>query len=380
VMGQPASTGADIPSQWADQANASSTPWVAYPRPQMARGAAVSRSELRDVGDASVWTNLNGLWEWEPTTTDAPAPFGRTLNSSILVPFPVESCLSGVAPTSSAAIVRSMWYRLTFDATRVSPNGGSTLLHFGAVDWQSAVYLNGQRLGNHTGGYDGFSYDVTSALKASANELLVYAFDPSDGGAQPNGKQRISAIDNPGGDTYTPSSGIWQTVWLEAVPTQHIAAVTINQASTTAVVVNVGVDGAPSGGVNVKFAVTDAAGKVVATASGKSDTNVSIPIPHPNLWSPASPYLYDVDVSIEGDSVTSYFGLRTFTLGDGPKGKRPLLNGNFTFMAGFLDQSWWPDGQYTAPTDEALAYDIQVVPMFGLNMIRLHQKVNPERW
>jgi len=376
-MGQAAGGQADIPSKWAAEVSADKTPLVAYPRPQMVRGKANSLKELRDVGDAASWTNLNGLWEWEPTHSDTPT-FGKPLNGSILVPFPVESCLSGVAPQSSAAIVTQMWYRLTFDAQDKDIAGGRTLLHFGAIDWQSAVYLNGKQLGNHTGGYDGFSFDVTASLKATGNELLVYAFDPSDHGHQPNGKQRISAIDRPGGDTYTPSSGIWQTVWMESVPAAYISGLKINQASTSDLHVSATITG---GLASVVTYTVMSDGKTVASGTGAPGADVQLTVPKARPWSPADPFLYDLQVSIEGDAVMSYFGLRTFALGPGPnKAMRPLLNGNFTFMAGFLDQSWWPDGQYTAPTDEALAWDIHVVPMFGLNMIRLHQKVNPERW
>jgi len=258
------------------------------------------------------------------------------------------------------------------------------LLHFGAVDWQASVYLNGKLLGNHTGGYDGFSF-VLPTLAPVGNELLVYVYDPSDEGAQPNGKQRISAIDSPGGDTYTPSSGIWQTVWLEAVPSTFISAVHVDQASTSAVIVTVDVSSPPNGRrepLTVTLEAIDKLGTVVATATAIAGEATTLAVPNASLWSPASPYLYDLRASLGsgGDEVVSYFGLRTFALGDGPKGKRPLLNGKFVFLAGFLDQSWWPDGQYTAPTDEALAYDVEAVPMFGLNMIRLHQKVNPERW
>lgn len=380
IMGQPGSnsTMTDIPTKWGSTVTASSTPLVAYPRPQMVRGTG-DLKKLRDEGDASVWTNLNGLWEWESTSSDVPQ-FGQQLNGSILVPFPVESCLSGVAPNSSDFIVKQMWYRLVFDAERKSLAGGDgrTLLHFGAIDWQSTIYLNGEKLGNHTGGYDGFSYEVT--LKPSGNELLVYAFDPSDQGSQPNGKQRISAISSPGGDTYTPSSGIWQTVWLEAVPSSYISEMTMDTSSTT-LTVSVQVEGAqPSD--DVTYQATDPAtgAPLGAAVKGKSGQVVTIPFTGAETWSPEHPKLYDLKISTGTDSVLAYFGLRTIALGDGPKGKRPFLNGNFTFFAGFLDQSWWPDGQYTAPTDDALAYDIQVVPMFGLNMIRLHQKVNPERW
>ena len=404
-LATPATKQADIPSKWAAEVTADTTPLTAYPRPQMVRGGSD-----RDKGDPSVWTNLNGLWEWASTTTTSP-PFGKTLGGSILVPFPVESCLSGVAPPDSASIVKQMWYRLVFDASSTA-DGGKTLLHFGAVDWQASVYLNGALLGNHTGGYDGFSFEVS--LKPSANELLVYVFDPSDAGAQPNGKQRISAIDSPGGDTYTPSSGIWQTVWLEAVPSVYIASLKIDQAFAASVDVTVRLssctcgaaaatkeeeeeEGGAGADTPISLAVVDAAGKTVSTGTATCCKATSLAVPDAQLWSPTSPYLYGLEVSLGSaadaaldkggatlkggaDAVLSYFGLRTFALGDGPKGKRPLLNGNFTFLAGFLDQSWWPDGQYTAPTDDALAYDVTAVPMFGLNMIRLHQKVNPERW
>ena len=297
------------------------------------------------------------------------------------MPFPVESCLSGVAPNSSKAIVKNMWYRLTFDAKGSA--GHSTLLHFGAVDWQSTIFLNGQQIGNNTGGYNGFGFDISKHVMSAGNELIVYVFDPSDSGKQPNGKQRISAIDSPGGDTYTSSSGIWQTVWLEEVPAAYIAAVTIDQASVSAVGVTVTTAGGATAitedGAAVTFEVM-LAGKSVATATGTAGAKTSISIPAPKLWSTTSPTLYDLKITAGADTVIAYFGLRTFELGDGPKGKRPLLNGKFTFAAGFLDQSWWPDGQYTAPTDAGLAYDVEAVPMFGLNMIRLHQKVNPERW
>jgi hypothetical protein len=180
-----------------------------YPRPQMVRGD-------------TTWKNLNGLWQFEPAKpTDSP-PFGKPLNGTILVPFPVESCLSGVGTNYIY-----LWYRLEFQipANFVQP---TTLIHFGAVDWQTRIYVNRINVGNHTGGYDGFSFDITKFVTpSSVNELIVYVYDPSDLGYQPNGKQRISAINQPGSDTYSPSSGIWQTVWLENVPSQYISDVTI---------------------------------------------------------------------------------------------------------------------------------------------------------
>lgn len=463
---------ADIPSRWASEVSADTTPLTAYPRPQLVRRLKSSNryldnSRLRDVGDPDTWSNLNGLWEWEKATSEDP-PFGRALAGSILVPFPVESCLSGVAPTKISDIVTKMWYRLTFDMSQEA-SAMSRILHFGAVDWQTTVYLNKKTLGNHTGGYDGFSFDITQILQPKNNELLIHVYDPSDGGKQPNGKQRISAIDRPGGDTYTPNSGIWQTVWLEHVPVDYIASLTISQASLSQVVVTAGVEGAQQ---VVSIEVHDG-GSIIATGRGNSGKAITIPIPSTpsnpvKLWSPDHPNLYDLIVSAGDDVVVSYFGLRTFSLGPGTEvpegpymksqdrggsdmapcgsqgcvlgknatsadcnakckntkgcmvyvwadadcsgrsgpicwlknsipvaetgscrdsqviahnsGARPLLNGDFTFMAGFLDQSWWPDGQYTAPTDDALESDLVATKTFGLNMIRLHQKINPERW
>ena len=387
VMGQNATNAADIPSKWAAEVSAdpSNPPLPAYPRPQMVRGPPGADTDvLRDVGDATNWHNLNGLWEWERSTPGGGAtpPFGKTLGGSILVPFPVESCLSGVAPNASKDIVMDMWYRLSFDAARTSiAAAGATILHFGAIDWQASVYMNGALLGHHTGGYDGIDFDVTAHLKPHGNELLVFAHDPSDSGAQPNGKQRVSAIDSPGGDTYTPSSGIWQTVWLEAVPATYIESLVINQGSMTTVVVTPTISGAKD--TTVKYTVVDTNGKTVATGNGGGGASTAITVPNAKMWSTSSPHLYDLHITLEsGDTVIAYFGLRKVSLGAGGKvsATRPLLNGKFTFFAGFLDQSWWPDGQYTAPTDAALAYDVEAVPKFGLNMIRLHQKVNPERW
>lgn len=382
VVGQPATPQVDLPSKWASEVSADKTPLVAYPRPQMVRGQTkTDLKTFRDEGDISTWTNLNGLWEWEAASDDDDGthpPINKTLSSSILVPFPVESCLSGVAPNSSGNFVRRMWYRLQF-TTASNIDNKKQLLHFGAIDWQSTVYLNGQLLGNHTGGYDGFSYDITDGLLGvgNMNELLVYAFDPTDEGSQPHGKQVISKISDPSGDTYTPSSGIWQTVWVENVPAVYIDELFINQASTTDLEVSASILGGQV--ASVTFEVIEG-GKTIATGSGAPGTAVTITIPNAQLWSTTSPHLYDLRISAGKDSVLSYFGLRTFALGDGPAGKRPLLNGQFTFLAGFLDQSFWSDGLYTAPTDEALAYDIQTVPRFGLNFIRLHEKVNAERW
>lgn len=405
------------------------------------------------------YNNLNGLWEFQlGDGFNEPVPFGKTLNQTILVPFPLEACLSGAFQWPLYS--KFLWYRLLFDAPCTL---GDTLLHFGAVDWNTTVYFNGANIGNHLGGYDAFSFDITNALKPTNNELIVAVYDPSDDGYQVNGKQRISAIPSPGGDTYTPSSGIWQTVWTECVPPARITGLRFD-ADLTTLYLNVSANAAGNVNGTVSFA-----GAVVTTFSGSANSQFDVPIPSPQLWHPNTPNLYDLSVTFAGvDTVGSYFGMRTFTLanftspptpatgprigmdnsgGDMPNqptvlpqsdyslcwalcnttagcmgwsygvngtgcesqplcwlkanpgswganpcriagnqalpgglAVRPVINGGFQFLAGFLDQSWWPDGEYTAPTDDALLFDLQVVKQFGLNAIRLHQKVNPQRW
>lgn len=452
----------DMPSRWASQVIPSKPPLHQYPRPSLVR----SPSKLlfdRDEGDSNTWSTLNGLWEWQPTESAFP-PFGQTLNGSILVPFPIESCLSGVAPTSSSAFVERSVYRLVVLA-RPSRLGHRLWLRFGAVNWQAAVYLNGALAANHSGGYDGFGVELTSALEGRASlEILVSVYSPADRGAQPNGKARISAISNPGGDTYTPASGIWQSVWLEEVPAAFISRLQIGQNDESGVTATAFVD-PPHLASSVLFeAVDPATTHVVASGSAAAGTAVSLTIPSPKLWSPTSPTLYDLRVSCATceDAVLSYFGLRTFKVGSvgagrgslgythltsllvgpdlatanmtlrqaeercdaddrcvgftypsndtaAPQGAvtctlkraaklyfnsnewqtylrsplttaRPLLNGQPIFLAGWLDQSYWPDGIYTAPTEEALVFDVEAVVAFGMNTVRLHQKVNPERW
>jgi beta-galactosidase/beta-glucuronidase len=298
-----------------------------------------------------------------------------------------------------------MWYRLTFvttnsTATRVP--GRRTILHFGAVDWQSAFFVNGKHIANHTGGYDAINLDISDALKQNSselNELVVYVFDPSNLGEQPNGKQNIGRPTDAGGGQYTPSSGIWQTVWLEVVPVVYIGNLSLSQNSKDTLAISAAVEGAADGidGISnhtLVFNVYEIGStKVIATGTAAPGSVVSLKIPSPRLWGPNDPNLYDIKVTLLSsssatiaaapvDEVVGYFGLRSFRLGKQQPANvtRPLLNGQFTFLAGWLDQSWWPDGQYAAPTDEALSSDVQAVPMFGLNMIRLHMKVNPERW
>jgi hypothetical protein len=339
---------ADIPTRWGRLVSADAMPLPEYPRPQLVRGhyaVGANATLLRDAGDPRRWANLNGLWEWEPATPGNSTagtfggypPFDRPLNSSILVPFPVEACLSGRAPLSSNSLVKWMWYRLKFDAPA---RGERTLLHFGAVDWRASVYLNKRFLGNHTGGYSGFSFDVTEHLTDTGNVLLVGVFDPSDSGSQPQGKQKQGAISNPGwpplngshitgntnpaanwfatfGIVYTPSSGIWQTVWLESVPATYIQSIAINQASQTAVTINIS---ATARATSCAAVVLDG-GTEVASSPCRVGTPFSIPIRSPELWSPDHPHLYDLKISLtdgQADEVLSYFGMRTFELEPNP--------------------------------------------------------------
>jgi len=340
---------------------------------------------------------MNGLWQFElaAEADGANPPFGVELKQTILVPFPLESCLSGAFqwPTYS----KYMWYRKLFDAPASSRNSTTpttTLLHFGAVDWNSTVYLNGVLLGNHVGGYDGFTFTLpASLLKPAANELMVHVFDPSNEGFQPHGKQRLSAIGSPGGDTYTPTSGIWQTVWLEVVPQSYwIDSISIRGDAAGVVHLTVKTAQDVPGIVSVSISLKSKIVVSEATGTTFQEMAVQVPAADVSLWHPDTPTLYDVQIAVHEpstgntDAVTSYVGLRSiskiqYTIPRTNKtGTRPAINGKFTYLAGWLDQSWWPDGEYTAPTDEALKFDLQAVKDYGFNMVRLHQKVNSERW
>ncbi len=462
----------------------------------------------RDRGDPSTWASLNGLWEWEADDGSGVVPSGRSLASRILVPFPIESCLSGVAPNSSDAYVNASWYRLLVRVAPASP-AQRVVLRFGAVSAEARVFIGGRLAATHAGAYDGFEVELTGAISSqlarapplrstgthaggATLEILVHAVNNADRGPAPAGKQRISAISNPGGDTYTPNSGIWQSVWVEEVPRSFVRRVELGadlQTLTATAFVDAADDGAapPTLCYDV-FESGGAAsgGSSVARACAPAGSATRIAVPSPKPWSPASPYLYDLRVRLMGaqggaeivDEVLSYFGMRTFAVGRPPAtasalvesapcsppppythypgalgadvptlleltnvtlaaaaaacdaraacdgftlgaklpvapttllGKvwlksaplsirsanpdwqtyvkrggaaraRPLLNGKPVFLAGWLDQSFWPDGIYTAPTDEALRSDLLAVAEHGLTTARLHQKVNPERW
>ncbi|WP_214070644.1 sugar-binding domain-containing protein [Mucilaginibacter sp. dw_454] len=330
-----------------------------YPRPQMVR---------------KEWLNLNGLWQYQPGATGETLPKGN-LDKTILVPFPVESALSGVREHHDR-----LWYRRTFTVP-AAWKGKQVILHFGAIDWESEVYVNGKSLGIHKGGYDPFSYNVTSALtKSGPQELTVRVYDPTDLGGQPRGKQTL----NPQGIMYTSVTGIWQTVWLEPVATTSISDIKIvPDLDKSAVKLTVNATGNAAGAM-VSVKVRDG-NNVVKTVSIKPNVETSIVVAHPKLWSPDSPFLYDLDITLNKggvatDKLTSYFGMRKISVEQDGGFKKLYLNNKFLFELGPLDQGFWPDGGYTAPTDAALKSDLEMIKKFGFNMVRKHIKYEPYRW
>ncbi|GIJ52227.1 hypothetical protein Val02_91130 [Virgisporangium aliadipatigenens] len=358
-----------------------STPWTGqvsttnplpeYPRPQMTRPD---------------WQPLNGEWEFLNPATDssgnvnrnAAPPIGQTLPERILVPYPVESALSGVMRNDNRDL---MFYRRTFTVPAAWA-GRRVQLHFGAVDYEATVWVNGVQVTSHRGGYDRFEVDITPQLNGGTNELVVRVYDPTDGRGekQPIGKQTNS----PSNIFYTPVSGIWQTVWLEPTAASSIYSVDIyaNLADNTARV-RVFTRGNVSG--HTVLAEAMAGSTVVGSATG-GFTEFTVPVPNARRWSPDDPYLYNLRVSLRNstggtvDTVVNYFGMREVgkKLVNGVL--RPTLNGEFVFQAGTLDQGYWPDGLYTAPTDAALASDLQKHKDLGFNMVRKHIKVEPARW
>jgi hypothetical protein len=350
-------------AEWAAKTPPLATKWTSqvspdnalpeYPRPQMAR---------------EQWQNLNGVWEFAPAAEGEAPPFGKTLAGRVLVPFPIESALSGIMEHH-----KRMWYRRSF-ATPADWKGRSVQLNFGAVDWEATVYLNGKQLGAHKGGYDGFSFDISAQLQDGANELIVGVYDPTDDGGQPVGKQRLE----PEGIFYTASSGIWQTVWLEPTPAAHIARLDITP-DLLGQALRLVVQGAGADGQSIEAVALDGDTEV-GRASGKVGEEIRIPVPNPKTWSPDSPFLYNLRVTLGDDSVTSYFGMRSIEVAKVGQYLRLLLNGSFLFQLGTLDQGFWPDGLHTAPTDEALRSDIQQHKDLGFNLIRKHIKVEPQRW
>ena len=330
-----------------------------YPRPQMVRPE---------------WRNLNGLWQYAIAAREAQAP--SSFPGQILVPFPVESTLSGVAKAVSPE--QCLWYRRTFDAPRLAADA-RLLLHFGAVDWEAVVSVNGRQVGEHRGGYDPFSFDIAGALVPEGpQEIVVRVWDPTDKGSQPRGKQVL----NPRGIWYTAVTGIWQTVWLEAVPATYVESLRIDPDVDAGVVrIQVKAAGAEATRAGARVQVLDGA-RVVAEGKSAPGEAIAVRVPNPRLWSPASPFLYDLKISLStGDAVTSYAGMRKISVGRDAAGvNRLFLNNQPLFQYGQLDQGWWPDGLYTAPTDEALRFDVEMQKKLGFNAIRKHVKVEPARW
>lgn len=330
----------------------------------------------RPIMERNDWKNLNGLWKYAITPKGTPAP--AAYQGDILVPFAVESSLSGVGKMINEK--EELWYQRTFDVPSAW-RGKQILLHFGAVDWKAEVWVNDVKVGEHTGGFTPFYFDITSVLNKGNNDLVVKVWDPSDRGEQPRGKQ----IANPHGIWYTPVTGIWQTVWLEPVATQYITNLkTTPDIDNNSVKVEVAANTTSADKVEVK--VFD--GKnLVAKGAALNGVPVELAMPaNTKLWSPDSPFLYNMEVTLykDGkaiDQVKSYTAMRKYSIRKGQNGiTRLQLNNKDYFQFGPLDQGWWPDGLYTAPTDEALVYDLKKTKDFGYNMVRKHVKVEPARW
>jgi beta-galactosidase/beta-glucuronidase len=332
-----------------------------YPRPQLMR---------------KEWLNLNGVWGFEITSSDGqPTVFPQ----EILVPFPVESALSGIMKPVSET--DRLWYRRTFDIPR-DWIGRRIMLNFGAVDFEAKVFVNGRIVGTHRGGYDGFGFDITDSLNlAGENELVVSVWDPTDSGTQPRGKQ----VRRPHSIWYTSTSGIWQTIWLEPVSAAHITGLVIAPDVDRSEVKITARTTAPLTQYTVQVGIRDNSGKRFSSSSPIGE-RVVVPIPAAKLWSPENPYLYSMEVSLKigsrvMDRVESYVGMRKISLGKDTNGfTRLMLNNQPYFQFGPLDQGFWPDGIYTAPTDDALRYDIEITKKLGFNLARKHVKVEPDRW
>ena len=348
-----------ITTTWADKVTPTSA-LPEYPRPQMVR---------------EPWINLNGLWSYAIVSGNSkPSNF----DGQILVPFAVESALSGVGKRVGAG--NTLWYKR---ALKIPSNmsKGRLLLHFGAVDWKCEVFINGTSAGVHEGGYDPFYFDVTNLIRGRGDqEILVSVTDPSDEGPQPRGKQ----VKEPKSIWYTPVTGIWQTVWLEAVPSTFIASIK-NTPDLDKKQLRVVAEVANAQQGDVIKATAMRANQKIAEANF-SENVATITLNDVQEWLPDSPALYDLVVTVtrrgkKVDEVKSYFAMRKISMQKDASGTpRMMLNNKFVFQYGPLDQGWWPDGLYTAPSDEALKFDIVKTKEMGFNMIRKHVKVEPARW
>lgn len=379
-----------LQTQWAKEVSPTNV-WTEYPRPQMVRER---------------WQNLNGLWDYAITPKAAERP-PANYDGRILVPYPIESALSGVM--KALLPEQALWYRRTFDVPAAWLDG-RIKLHFGAVNWASEVWIDGKSIGRHLGGYDGFTFDLNLRnilTKAGPHEIVVCVNNPLNSGWQPRGKQNL----HPAGAGYTASSGIWQTVWVEPVPKSSVDSLTLVP-DLKGGALRITVDGrlVPTAPLNVAATAYDGTNPV-ASVEGVLGSEFALPyvtdnlvhfykatlawtsaeltlaIPHPKAWSPESPFLYDLKIELKDasghvvDTVTSYFGLRDVALAKDDKGRqRILLNGQPIVLLGALDQGYWPDGIYTAPTDAALRFDLEAAKRLGFNALRKHVKVESARW
>ena len=352
-----------LPTAWTEEAKAAVVPLPEYPRPQMTR---------------QDWLNLNGTWEYMgggkvPDAEHAPeaAPLFSETAQKIHVPFPPESYLSGVMRKQEI----NLWYRRPFTVPQAW-SGKRILLHFGAVDSIATAYVNGRRVGTHTGGATAFSFDITDQLKGGTNMLVVGAWDNNDG-KRAAGKNCVAQGD------YTFTSGIWQTVWLEPVPENHISRLIVTP-DLNRLAVKIRVEAASDMG-SVCATVGDK-NVLLPAVEGRPNTGFEVSVPHARRWSPEDPFLYDLKIELKDsggkvlDEVGSYFGMRSVGLRSVAGQMRPELNGEFCLQLGPLDQGYWPDGIYTAPTDAALKFDLEVIKRLGFNMVRKHVKVEPQRW
>ncbi|MFJ8857931.1 PA14 domain-containing protein [Streptomyces sp. NPDC102451] len=353
-----------LTTPWGDKVNPKN-PLPEYPRPQ----------QVRDD-----WQNLNGQWEFAGATAGEEPVFGKKLDERITVPYPVESQLSGVERHEDHMFYRKLVTVPKSWSIGKHDSDDRLKLNFGAVDYQARVWVNGKQVAEHTGGYTAFSADITDAVKGSGPQEIVVAVTDTTGADQPRGKQ----VTNPSGIWYTPSSGIWQTVWMEPVAPAAVDSLTTTpdiDKGRLAVKVN---SAGASKSAKVTAVARDKKGKVVGTVTGAANSALSLPVAKQHLWTPDDPYLYDLEVTLKDgrskDTVDSYFGMRSFGVAKVGNYQKLVLNGKPFFSLAQLDQGFYPDGLNTAPSDDALVFDLKAQKDLGFNSVRKHIKVEPARW